>query len=66
MEFFAHLNEFYQMSIKPEGVKKISMSKILKSAIPTEYIYPQTRQVIILTKFELDSSVSKSSIITIE
>ena len=33
MKFFAHLNELYQMGKKPGGVKKISMSKNLKSAI---------------------------------
>ena len=32
MEFFARLNEYYQMGKKPGG-EKISMSKILKSAI---------------------------------
>ena len=29
---FAHLNKFYQIGKKTEEVKKISMSKILKSA----------------------------------
>ena len=36
MEFFAHLDELYQMGKKPGGVKKISMSKFLKSATGKE------------------------------
>ena len=32
MEFFAHFDKFFQMNKKSGGVKKISMSKNLKSA----------------------------------
>ena len=35
MEFIAHLNEFYQIGKQSRGVKKISISKNLKSATGT-------------------------------